>query len=181
MPRVSVVIPLYQTERYIALSLGSVLAQSFRDFEVIVVDDGSSDKGPEIARSTGDPRVRVVTQQNRGLAGARLGPGTSGPDVVRNGVEAAGLAGAWHQRLAKGLDRLGFRRLEHPERYAGCARLPRRQHLCDTAHREGERAESRTFHKGAPFNVGHQLPPQRGNIAACRLIGRHCEMSVGAA
>ena len=56
---------------YVALSLGSVLAQSFRDFEVIVVDDGSSDKGPEIARSTGDPRVRVVTQQNRGLAGAR--------------------------------------------------------------------------------------------------------------
>jgi glycosyltransferase involved in cell wall biosynthesis len=71
MPAVSVVIPLYQTERYIASSLGSVLAQTFGDFEVLVIDDGSSDRGPEIARSTGDPRVRVVTQANRGLAGAR--------------------------------------------------------------------------------------------------------------
>lgn len=71
MPRVSVVIPLYQTERYIAKALGSVLAQTFGDFEVIVVDDGSRDRGPEIARECGDPRVRVVTQANRGLAGAR--------------------------------------------------------------------------------------------------------------
>ncbi len=71
MPRVSVVIPLYQTERYIAAALGSVLAQTFGDFEVIVVDDGSRDRGPDIARECGDRRVRVVTQANRGLAGAR--------------------------------------------------------------------------------------------------------------
>ena len=71
MPYVSVVIPLYQTERYIAHALGSVLAQTFTDFEVIVVDDGSSDRGPEIASATGDRRVRVVAQKNRGLAGAR--------------------------------------------------------------------------------------------------------------
>lgn len=70
-PRVSVVIPLYQTERYIQLALNSVLAQTFRDFEVIVVDDGSRDAGPEIVRACFDPRVRVVTQENRGLAGAR--------------------------------------------------------------------------------------------------------------
>ncbi len=70
-PRVSVVVPLYQTERYIAETLASVLAQSFDDFEVIVVDDGSRDTGPEIARGTGDDRVRVVMQSNRGLAGAR--------------------------------------------------------------------------------------------------------------
>ncbi len=71
MPRVSVVIPLYQTERYIAAAVGSVLAQTFGDFEVIVVDDGSRDRGPDIARECGDRRVRVVTQANRGLAGAR--------------------------------------------------------------------------------------------------------------
>ena len=71
MSLVSVIIPLYQTERYIASSLGSVLAQTFKDFEVLVIDDGSSDRGPEIARSLGDARVRVVTQVNRGLAGAR--------------------------------------------------------------------------------------------------------------
>jgi glycosyltransferase involved in cell wall biosynthesis len=71
MPHLSVVIPLYQTERYIAEALGSVLEQTYADFEVIVVDDGSADRGPEIARGTGDSRVRVVTQRNRGLAGAR--------------------------------------------------------------------------------------------------------------
>lgn len=71
MPRVSVVIPLYQTEAYIGAALASVLAQTFTDYEVIVVDDGSRDRGPDIARSTGDPRVRVITQENRGLAGAR--------------------------------------------------------------------------------------------------------------
>ena len=70
-PRVSVVIPLYQTERYIAETLASVLAQTYSDFEVLVVDDGSRDRGPGIARATGDARVRVITQANRGLAGAR--------------------------------------------------------------------------------------------------------------
>ena len=71
MVQVSVVIPLYQTEAYIGAALASVLAQTFADFEVIVIDDGSRDRGPEIARATGDARVRVVTQDNRGLAGAR--------------------------------------------------------------------------------------------------------------
>ena len=71
MPRVSVVIPLYQTEDYIGAALASVLAQTYGDFEVIVVDDGSRDRGPDIARAVPDPRIRVITQQNRGLAGAR--------------------------------------------------------------------------------------------------------------
>jgi glycosyltransferase involved in cell wall biosynthesis len=72
-PVVSVVVPLYQTERYIGEALGSVLAQTYPSFEVIVVDDGSRDRGPEIARAFGerDARVRVATQANRGLAGAR--------------------------------------------------------------------------------------------------------------
>ncbi len=70
-PRVSVVIPLYQTERYIAEALRSVLAQSFDDFEVVVVDDGSTDNGPAIVRRFNDRRIRLVTQSNRGLAGAR--------------------------------------------------------------------------------------------------------------
>lgn len=71
MPRVSVVIPLYQTERFIGQALNSVISQTFQDFEVIVVDDGSKDDGPAIAGNTGDPRIRVVSQKNRGLAGAR--------------------------------------------------------------------------------------------------------------
>jgi Glycosyl transferase family 2 len=71
MPHISVVIPLYQTEHFIRETLQSVLAQTFTDYEVIVVDDGSRDRGPEIVRLFNDPRIRLVTQLNRGLAGAR--------------------------------------------------------------------------------------------------------------
>jgi hypothetical protein len=70
-PEVSVVIPLYGAERTIAGTLASVLAQSWTDFEVIVVDDGSTDRGPDIVWGLADHRVRIVTQENRGLAGAR--------------------------------------------------------------------------------------------------------------
>jgi len=71
VPKVSVVIPLYQTETYITEAIDSVLAQTFDDFEVLVIDDGSRDQGPMIARGYSDPRVKVITQENRGLAGAR--------------------------------------------------------------------------------------------------------------
>jgi glycosyltransferase involved in cell wall biosynthesis len=71
MPHISVVIPLYQAERFIEDTLACVLAQTFTDFEVIVVDDGSRDRGPDLVRACPDPRIRLVTQINRGLAGAR--------------------------------------------------------------------------------------------------------------
>jgi glycosyltransferase involved in cell wall biosynthesis len=71
IPTVSVVIPLYQSQRTITETLTSVLAQTLTDFEVIVVDDGSSDRGPAIVREHADRRIRLVTQLNRGLAGAR--------------------------------------------------------------------------------------------------------------
>ncbi len=73
IPAVSIVVPLYNTERYIGYALDSVLAQTYADWEAIVVDDGSTDQGPEIARryAARDPRIRVVHQLNRGLAGAR--------------------------------------------------------------------------------------------------------------
>ncbi len=71
LPAVSVIIPLYQTERYIGAAIQSVLAQTFADFELLIVDDGSIDKGPTIARGFDDSRIRVIPQENRGLAGAR--------------------------------------------------------------------------------------------------------------
>lgn len=71
MPAMSVVVPLYQSERTIAETMRSILAQTFTDFEVIVVNDGSSDQGPAIVEGFRDARVRLVTQENRGLAGAR--------------------------------------------------------------------------------------------------------------
>ena len=67
---VSCVIPVFNGERYLAMAIESVLAQTFPNMEVIVVDDGSSDRSPEIARSFGD-RVTCVRQDNSGASAAR--------------------------------------------------------------------------------------------------------------
>lgn len=72
-PLVSVVIPAYNVEKFIRQSLQSVLAQTFTDFEVIVVNDGSIDGTVAAASAFEDPRIRILTQRNRGLAGARNG------------------------------------------------------------------------------------------------------------
>jgi nucleoside-diphosphate-sugar epimerase len=71
-PRVSVVVPCYNSAWSIERTLTSILAQRFKDFEVIVVNDGSTDNLHErIHRFLADSRVRVIDQENRGLAGAR--------------------------------------------------------------------------------------------------------------
>lgn len=67
----SVVIPLYNKAEYISRTLKSVLAQSFQNFEVIVVDDGSRDDSLKIARQTDSDKIRVIAQENQGTAIAR--------------------------------------------------------------------------------------------------------------
>ena len=72
VPTVSVVMPVYNVERFVGAAIRSVLAQSFTDFELIVVDDRSPDRSVEVCRGFDDPRIRIVTHaENRGLAGAR--------------------------------------------------------------------------------------------------------------
>lgn len=70
-PSITVVIPLYNKEAYVHRALASVAAQTKSDFEVLVVDDGSEDAGPEIARSFGDRRLRIIHQANSGPGAAR--------------------------------------------------------------------------------------------------------------
>lgn len=69
-PQVSVIIPTYNCARYLPEAIDSVLAQSFQDFEIIVIDDGSTDNTAEVLQSYGD-RLRVIYQQNQGVALAR--------------------------------------------------------------------------------------------------------------
>ena len=70
-PKISVVMPIYNVEAYVAEAVQSVLDQRFTDFELICVDDGGSDRSMDIVREFTDPRIRHICQANRGLAGAR--------------------------------------------------------------------------------------------------------------
>lgn len=70
-PFFSVVIPLYNKEQYIEATLKSVLNQTFQDFEVIVVDDGSTDKSLEKALTFKDSRITITKQKNVGVSIAR--------------------------------------------------------------------------------------------------------------
>jgi glycosyltransferase involved in cell wall biosynthesis len=72
-PRLSVIVPAFNVEDYLAESVESILAQSYRDLEIVVVDDGSTDGTAAVARDYADrlANVRVVTTANRGLGAAR--------------------------------------------------------------------------------------------------------------
>lgn len=71
MVSVSIIMPVYNVEKYVARSIQSALAQTYKDFELILVIDGSKDNSLAICQSFNDPRIRIVKQENRGLAGAR--------------------------------------------------------------------------------------------------------------
>ncbi|HLN10909.1 MAG TPA: glycosyltransferase family A protein [Xanthobacteraceae bacterium] len=70
-PRVSVVVPCYNGGRFLDSLLASLAAQTFRDFEIVIVDDGSTDPATRDKLDSLDPSVRVVRQENRYMAGAR--------------------------------------------------------------------------------------------------------------
>lgn len=71
-PQVTVLIPVYNAERYLLETLQSVSAQTFRDIEILVVDDGSKDSSPKMLADYAltDPRLRVVRQANAGISAA---------------------------------------------------------------------------------------------------------------
>jgi hypothetical protein len=68
-PRVSVVLPVYNAERFVGEAIDSILGQTLADFELIVIDDGSTDDTPRILadRVSRDPRIRLIARENRGL------------------------------------------------------------------------------------------------------------------
>lgn len=80
-PRISIIMPVWNGEKFLAAAVDSLLAQTFTDFELLVIDDGSTDHTPDILRACGDPRLRVlrldhagiVIALNQGLAQAKAG------------------------------------------------------------------------------------------------------------
>jgi glycosyltransferase involved in cell wall biosynthesis len=70
-PPYSIVVPAFNVESTVRAAVESALRQSYGDLEVIVVDDGSTDRTAELVEALTDPRVRLVRQANRGLSGAR--------------------------------------------------------------------------------------------------------------
>jgi len=71
MAKVSVIIPVYNASRFIGETIKSVLSQTYKDFEIIVVDDGSTDNSADIVKSFGDKKIILIKQKNRGVSAAR--------------------------------------------------------------------------------------------------------------
>lgn len=71
MPQFSIVIPLYNKAPYVRKAVESVVSQTFADWELIVVDDGSGDGSGAVVQSISDPRIRVLRQENQGVSMAR--------------------------------------------------------------------------------------------------------------
>ena len=80
-PLVSIIVPVYNVEAYLSRCLESIAAQTFRDFECILVDDGSTDSSPALCDEWAqrDPRFRVLHQKNGGISAAR----NSGMDAAQ--------------------------------------------------------------------------------------------------
>jgi glycosyltransferase involved in cell wall biosynthesis len=72
-PKISVIVPLYNVEKYLRECLDSIVAQTFRDFEVIMINDGSTDGSEQIAQEyvEKNPNFKLINQQNKGQSAAR--------------------------------------------------------------------------------------------------------------
>ena len=84
MPAVSVVLPFFNAEQSVEVAVRSILAQTFRDLEVIAVDDGSTDDSRGIIESISDPRIRLICTDHSGVAKAA----NIGLDHASDNIEA---------------------------------------------------------------------------------------------
>src|SRR4029453_4970189 len=112
-PRLSVLLPCFNHGAFLAEAIGSVLAQTFQDFEIILVDDGSTDPATaEQIRNCAAPRTRIFRIENRGLSGARNFAASQGEGALFCALAADDrLAPAWFEKAVARLDAdadLGF-------------------------------------------------------------------------
>ena len=70
-PFISVVIPLYNKEKSIARTIKGILAQTYHDFEIVIIDDGSTDRSVDVVKSISDERIKLFSQPCRGRESGR--------------------------------------------------------------------------------------------------------------
>ena len=82
-PKISVIVPVYNVEKYLCRCIDCILAQTFTDFELLLIDDGSTDKSREICDeyAVKDARIMVFHKKNGGVSSAR----NAGLSAVRGG------------------------------------------------------------------------------------------------
>lgn len=109
MRQITVGIPVFNAMPYLPESLESILRQSYSDFEILVINDGSTDDSREYLRSVRDPRLRVVDQENRGLTATlnRMLAEVSTPWLARHDADDV----AYPHRLARAVDNIS----QYPE------------------------------------------------------------------
>jgi glycosyltransferase involved in cell wall biosynthesis len=66
-PKISVIMSVYNSEKYVREAILSILGQTFRDFEFIIINDGSTDKSREIIENIKDDRIKIISRENKGL------------------------------------------------------------------------------------------------------------------
>ena len=122
-PMISVVIPMYNSEKTITSTISSVLKQNFVNWELIVINDGSTDSSLDIVQNIKDPRVFIYSQENAGVAAARnygvqkaraeiiaFLDSDSFMDAIKNAISlggdadtmaciAGGIAEAWYKKI----------------------------------------------------------------------------------
>lgn len=98
-PLISVLLPVYNAEKYVAIAIGSILSQTFPDFELVLIDDGSTDGSLEIMKryAARDSRIVIVSRENRGLVAS-----------LNEGIDLA--RGQW-------IARMDADDISHPERF----------------------------------------------------------------
>ena len=115
MPAISVIVPVYQAEALLPQCVESVLAQTFSDWELLLIDDGSRDGSPALCDgyAARDPRIRVFHKPNGGVSTARnLGlEQATGPYIAfldaDDAFEPAALETLWYLREKAGADSAG--------------------------------------------------------------------------
>lgn len=95
---VSIIVPIYNVEQYVSKCIESILAQTYRDFELILVDDGSPDMCGTICDEYAkqDSRVHVIHQENKGVSAAR----NAGISLAKENISALSMAMIMLRRIS---------------------------------------------------------------------------------